>query len=229
MFVLERANSKVFVVAGAGVVRSILKAAHRSSSRYGLQTVPEIARAIPVNSRTSKDLLLVRQVLATREDLRWLDPRQQWFWLASVPRNPVVGCIKKLLQYASPLGLGDIERATKRLPRKRATPIPRQALIGFCRQAPFCRTDSDFVELVGSLGSAKLGEAEAKVCRILKRNKNELKFGCLETLSAAVGVTQSNLWRIVQYSPLIFRKAPRLYRLVTPRPNGADTLNARSA
>ena len=216
-FVLEETGGKLFVVARAGAVPAILKAAQRSSSRYGVQTVEEIGRAIAPDCGSANDRLLVRQVLETRDDLRWLDMRKQWFWLASVPRNPVVRCVKKILQFAGSVRVADIQRAIERLPRKRPTPIPSDALTAFCQQAPFCRVSEGVVERVGSSGAGKpLRRAEAKVCRILKRNGNELKFGCLESLCAAVGISRPNLWRIVQYSPLIFRRAPRVYSVITP-------------
>jgi len=230
-FELEQTGGKQFVVARAGVVRTILKAAQRSSSRYGVQTVAEICSAIAPDCRSASDRLLVRQVLETRDDLRWLDSRKEWFWLASVPRNPVVGCIKKLLQFAGCVRLADIQRANERLPRKRPTPIPRDALLAFCQQALFCRVGDGLVEWVGSLAATKpLRGAEAKVCRILKRNGNELKFGCLEALCAAAGISRPNLWRIVQYSPLIFRRAPRTYSVVTPSSRPAvDAVKERTA
>ena len=223
-FVLEEAAGKLFVVAEPGTVRSILKAATRSSRHYGLQTVAEICRAIAPDCHNAGRRLLVRQVLSTRADLRWLDASQQWFWLASVPQNPVVGCIKKLLQYAGSVSLADIQQATRRLPRKRAKPISREALLAFCQQAPFCRLRADSVGLAGSIEPGLVSRAEARVCRILRRNGNELKFGCLEALCAAAGVTRPNLWRILRYSPLIFRRAPQVYALVTAptsRPNAS--------
>jgi hypothetical protein len=229
-FVLEEADSKLFVVARAGVVHAILKAAQRSSSRYGIQTIEEICCAITPDCHSASERVLVRQVLETRGDLRWLDARKQWFWLASVPRNPVVRCVKKILQYVGFVRLADIQRAIERLPRKRPTPIPRDALNAFCQQAPFCRVSDGWVESVGSPGVAKpLRGAEAKVCRILKRNGNELKFGCLQALCAAVGISRPNLWRIVQYSPLIFRRAPRVYSVITASVRPIEPVKERSA
>jgi hypothetical protein len=229
-FALEQAGGKLFVVAGPGVVHSILKAAGRSSSRYGVQTVAEMCSAIAPDCRSASDRRLVRQVLETRNDLHWLDARAQWFWLASVPRNPVVGCIKKVLQFAGSVRLADIQRAVERLPRKRPMPIPREALIEFCLRAPFCRVGNGSVELVGPLGPAwLLSSAEAKVCRILQRNGNELKFGCLKALCAAAGVRKPNLWRIVQYSPLIYRPAPRVYSVITASSNPTEVVRGRTA
>ncbi len=233
-FALEETGGKLFVVGRAGMVRTILKAAQRSSSRYGVQTVEEICSGIAPECRSATDRVLVRQVLETRADLRWLDARRQWFWLASVPRNPVVRCVKKILQFAGSVRVADIQRATARLPRKRPTPIPRDALHAFCRQAPFCRVSgrgSDgLVEWVGSSGSVKpLRGAEAKVCRILKRNGNELRFGCLESLCAAVGISRPNLWRIVQYSPLIYRRAPRVYSVISASSRPIEPVKERTA
>ncbi len=170
-FTIEETGRQLFVVAGSGVIHSILKTAERASSRYGVQTVSEVCSAISRDCRRSKDRLLVRQVLKTRDDIRWLDAREQWFWLASVPRNPVVACIQKLLDYAGPASLSDIQRAIGRLPRKRKTPIQREAVAGFCRQAPFCRLRGESVALVAAFGKSKVvSGAEATVCQILERN-----------------------------------------------------------
>ncbi len=228
-FVLEEAGGKLFVVAEPGTVRSILKAATRSSRRHGLQTVAEICRALAPDCGGASGGPLVRQVLSTRADLRWLDARQQWFWLAAVPQNPVVGCIKKLLHFAGSVCLADIQQATRRLPRKRTKPISREALLGFCRQAPFCRLRADSIEPAGSIEPGLISRAEAKVCRILKRNGNQLKFGCLQASCAAVGVSRPNLWRILRYSPLIFRRAPQVYAVVTPATPGPSASTRGSA
>jgi hypothetical protein len=229
-FTLEETGGKRFVVTGAGVVGSILKAALRSSSRFGVQTVREMCVAIPPGLRTANDRLLIRQILGTRNDLRWLDDEEQWFYLASVPRNPIVACIKKLLSFASPVSPADIERATRRLPRKRKTPIPRAALIGLCRDAPFCRMRNGSVELVAAQGAVTpLDGAEGKVCRLLKRHGNELAFECLASLCESAGVTRANLWRIVLHSPLIYRKARKIYRLVTAQPPGLEPVSVRTA
>jgi Sigma-70, region 4 len=229
-FVLEQTSGKLFVVAGAGVVRAILKAAGRSSSRYGVQTVAEMCSAIAPDCRGASDRRLVREVLETRRDLRWLDAREQWFWLASIPRNPMVRCIKKLLQFAGSVRVSDIQRAVERLPRKRRIPVPLPALVELCAHAPFCRVCDGWVEIVGSLGPAKpLSGAEAKVCRILKRNGNELKFGCLEALCAAAGVSRTNLWRVVLYSPLIFRRAPHVYSVIAASSSKAEAFKEWTA
>jgi hypothetical protein len=229
-FTIEETGGKLFVVAGPGVVRSILKAALRSSTRYGIQTVSEVCTAIPLDCRRACDRILVRQILKTRNDTRWLDTREQWFWLASVPRNPVVACLKKLLHYASSVSIVDIHRAIGRLPRKRKTPIKREAVVGFCRQAPFCRLRNESVELVASFGAVKaLSSAEATVCRILKRNGNELRVDRLQELCASAGITKPNLWRIILYSPLVFRRASGIYRLVTASPGRAETVKRRTA
>jgi hypothetical protein len=214
-FTLEEAGDKVFAVLGPGVTRSILKAAQQSISHYGVQTVSEMCAAINPCHRTSRDRLLVRQVLETRSDLRWLDADQQWFWLATIPRNPVVRCIKKLLAYAGSVTFADLHRAVLRLPCQPTTPMPLEALTNFCRQAPFCRIRGGSVELEPSFRSENLlGRAEAAVCGILKGNGSELSLHHLETLCFSAGVKRPNLWRIVLHSPLIFRSAPRTYRLI---------------
>lgn len=215
-FTLEEGGGRLFVVVGPGVVRSIVKAVQRSSTRYGVQTVTDICASIAPGRRTSRDRTLVRQILATRPDVRWLDAQQEWFWLAALPRNPVARCVRKLLAFASPASFADVDRAIRRLPRQPKAPLPHEALISLCRQAPFCRVRSGSVELesVGR-GTKLVSHAEAAVCRVLRRHGGELPFERLRESCASAGVTHPNLWRIVLHSPLLFRSAPGTYRLIT--------------
>jgi hypothetical protein len=229
-FAVEKASGKWFVVAGPGMLRSILQAALRSSSRQGVQNVSALYSALPKKHRRRNDRLFIRQVLNTRRDIRWLDTAQETFWLASAPRNPMVRCLKKVLCYASLVTLADLHRAIGRLPAKRRVTLSRRQLNKFCEQVPFCRVANGYGERVGPLPAGNLiSEAERVVCRILRRNGNELSVGHLQSLCASAGVPKPNLWRIILYSPLIFKSAPRVYRVITDSSNGTEAAKRRTA
>jgi hypothetical protein len=215
--ILEETGGKLFVVAGAGVVRSIIKAALRASARQGVQNVSALSSAIPQIHRRRNDRLLIRQVLNTRRDIRWLDSTEETFWLASVPRNPMVRCLKKVICYASPVALSDLHRALGRLPGKRRATVSRELLIKFCKQVPFCLVTNGCVERVAQLAPGKLiSDSERIVCQILMQNGNALDIQRLRSLCAPAGIPKPNLWRIVLHSPLIFRLAPRTYSVIQP-------------
>jgi hypothetical protein len=217
-FTLEETGGKLFVVAGPGVVPSIIKAALRSSGRRGVQNVSALCSAIPAIHRRRSDRLLIRQVLNTRRDIRWLDSAEEAFWLASVPRNPMVRCLKKVICYVSPVALSDLHRAIGRLPPKQRATISRRVLTNFCRQVPLCRVTNGCVERVTQLAAGKLiSDTERIVCQILMQNGNQLAIERLQRLCASAGVSRPNLWRIVLHSPLIFRRAPRIYSVITAR------------
>jgi hypothetical protein len=216
-FTLEASGGKLFVTAGAGVVQSILQTALRSNSRRGIQNVSALCSAIPKRYRRRSDRLLIRQVLNTRRDIRWLDA-EETFWLASVPRNPMVRCLKKVMSYASPVALSDLYRAIGRLPAKQRATISRRLLLRFCEQSPFCRVANGQVERVMQLTAASfISDAERIVCQIIRKNGDKLSIERLQSLCAEAGVPKPNLWRIVLYSPLIFRPAPRVYSTITAK------------
>ena len=215
-FTLEEGGGRLFAVAGPGIVRSIVKAVQRSSTHYGVQRVTDICAAVAPRWCSSRDRALVRQILATRTDVRWLDAQQEWFWLADLPRNPIARCVQKLLAFAGPASFADVDRAIRRLPRQPTAPLPRAVLINLCRQAPFCQVRSGSVQLDYLFRPAKLvSRAEAAVCRVLRRHGGELPFERLRESCASAGVTHPNLWRIVLHSPLVFRSAPGTYRLIS--------------
>lgn len=229
-FTVEAAGEKMFIVAGPGVVRSVIKGALRSSTRHGIQTTSMLCSAVPAHRRRPHDSLFVRQVLNTRCDIRWLDAAEETFWLASVPRNPMVRYIRKVLCYANPVAVSDLHRAIGRLPAKRRTNLTRRLFGRFCEQLPFCRVANGLVERVGPLAAGDLiSDAERQVCRILHRNGNELSIERLQSLCDLAAVGRPNFWRIVLHSPLIFRSAPRTYRVITAKSNPTEAIKGRTA
>jgi len=229
-FTVEATGEQLFVVAGAGVARSIVKAALRASTRHGVQNVAALRSAIPPIHRRRNDSLFVRQVLNTRRDICWLDAREETFWLASVPRNPMVRCLKKVVCYASPVAISDIHRALGRLPTKQRSILSRSVVIAFCEQVPFCRVANGCVERISRLSNNNLiSDAERLVCQILRRNGNELSVDRLQSLCAVAGVPKPNLWRIVLHSPLVFRRAPRIYSLITATSAPINVVQGRTA
>jgi hypothetical protein len=229
-FTVEKTGRKMFVVAGPGVVRSVIKAAQRSTTHCGVQKVSALCSAIPQIHRRRNDRIFVRQVLNTRRDIRWLDADEETFWLASVPRNPIVQGLKKIVCYASPVAVSDVHRALGRLPAKRRSTLSRRLLIKFCEQAPFCRVADGCLERVAPLAASKLiSDAERLVCRILSRNGNELSVERLQNLCDLAGIGRPNFWRIVLHSPLIFRSAPRTYSAITARSSRTEAVRKRTA
>jgi hypothetical protein len=229
-FTLEETGGILFVVGFPGVIRSIMKAARRSISTQGIHNVSALCSAIPANHRRRNDRLFVRQVLNTRRDIRWLDADEETFWLASVPWNPMVRCLKKVVCYASPVAISDVHRALGRLPTKQRETITRRLLIRFCEQALFCRVANGCVERAAPLAASRLiSDAERIVCQILTHNGNELSFERLQSLCASAGVSKPNLWRIVLHSPLIVRSAPRIYSVITASSHSVEAVKERTA
>jgi hypothetical protein len=229
-FALEETGGKVFVVAGSGVVRSIIKGALRSTGRRGVQKVSALCSAIPEIHRRRNDSLFVRQVLNTRRDIRWLDSDEETFWLASVARNPMVRCLKKVMCYASPVAVSDLHRALGRLPSKQRASLSHRDLVRFCEQVPFCHVANGCVERVTPLvAGALISDAERIVCRILRGNGNELSLQQLQSLCVSAGIGTPNLWRILLHSPLIFRRARRTYSVITASSSPAVAVQERTA
>ena len=229
-FTVEEAGGKTFIVAGPGVVRSVIKAAVRASTRRGVQNIAALCSSIPRGHRSRNDRLFIRQVLNTRSDICWLDTAEETFWLASVPRNPMVWCLKKVICYASPVAVSDLERAIGRLPAERRTDLSRLLFVKFCEQTSFCRVTNGCVERVVPLGASNLiSDAERLVCRIIRRHGNELSVERLQSLCESAGVGRPNFWRILLHSPLIFRRAPGIYSVIAASSNPIVAIEGRTA
>jgi hypothetical protein len=212
-FQLHRIGDALFVGPIWQVARTILNTATKTVAHHGAARVSELRTEVSRSRRRGVDERLVRRILETRPDLRWLDDAGEWFWLTLVPRNRLLARVQKVLALRPHIHVSKLHEAISRarLPLR----PPEATLRSICAQLSWCRVNNQYVEsrVVLRMDDV-LGGAEAIVCVLLRDSGGVLPLVKLENLCLRRGVKKDNLWRILSYSPLIERSGKAMYSLI---------------
>jgi hypothetical protein len=204
--------------ASAGLPNAVFKFAQRAVRHRGAAKISD------VSSQTQKDVrglvkdAMVRDIVQTRQDFRWLDEDEGWFWLSALPHNLVVARIRKVLCVAPAISVAEMIRAISRDRRLPKFALPNAILLELCTQLPWCRVTGQGLEATAALDpAATLRGAEAVLFDILRSHGGPLSGEQLETLCLAAGIGQHNFLHLVSTSPILRRYAPRVYGPVGAR------------
>ncbi len=218
-FQLYRIGGDLFVGPVGQVARAILDTATKMVAHHGAARMSELRLEVSRSRRRAVDERLVRRILETRSDIRWLDDGGEWFWLTLVPRNRLLARVRKVLAVSPRIRVSTLHLAISRarLPLK----LPEAMLGSICAQLSWCRVNGQCVESRAVLRIEDvLAGGEALVCIFLRDHGGVLPLAELENLCLGSGVKKDNLWRILSFSPLIERSGKGMYSLVgaTPGP-----------
>jgi hypothetical protein len=212
-FQLNRIGDTLFVGPVWQVARIILKTAMKNVAHHGATRVSDLRLGVSRIRRRTVDEQLVRRILGTRSDVRWLDDTSEWFWLAMVPRNRLLARVRKVLAVCPQIHVSKLKEAISRA--RPPLRLPETTLRSICAQLSWCRVTGQCVEsrVVLRIDDV-LGEAEAIVCALLRDNGGPLPVTKLESLCWGRGVKEHNLCRILSVSPVIERFGKGIYGLV---------------
>jgi len=126
------------------VIETIVHAARRTIGHGGIATIGDVFAGLPEADQEDGHQF-VGEVLSGGEDFHWLDPTRVWFWLSSVPRNPVVRRIRKILSVANPVRIAALQAGIARDYRMRGCLAPAGVLLELCRQIPGLQVDGGAV------------------------------------------------------------------------------------
>jgi hypothetical protein len=212
-FQLHRVGGALFVGPVSHVARTVLNMAMKMVAHHGAVRVSELRPDISKSRGRTADERLVRRILETRPDVRWLDDAGEWFWLTSVPRNRLLARVRKVLAVCPRIHVSQLHRAISRA--HMSLRLPEAILRSICTQLSWCRMSGPFVEsrVVLRVDDVLRG-GEAIVCIFLQDHGGALPLAKLENLCFGRGVGRDNLWRILSFSPLIQRTGKGVYGLV---------------
>ena len=210
--------------------RRILGISRRAIEHWGCATVEDVIEQVQeaVHSETSDEDMprilqpsaaLVREVLGTQTELRWLDPERTWFWLAGMARNRLTNHVHKILFVAMELHINELRSAISRPHRMAGVAPPRAVLLELCRQLPNITVTGEIVKLDATIIPERiLSGTELCLWRILSRNDSIMDREGLETECMKEGMNQSTFYVYLGYSPIITRLARGVYGLVGAKP-----------
>jgi hypothetical protein len=129
-----------------------------------------------------------------------------------VGRNRLLTRIRKILAVQPRISLHALDHALAR--DYRPIVLPEPGLRSLCGQLPWCRVEGQYLKAASDLTQRKvLSGDEAIVCEALRSAGGVVPLKTLRQVCFAKGVGKSNLWRILQSSPVIRRVDKQLYGL----------------
>ena len=211
--IAELRGERVILARQNGSLNSIVRMARRTTSRWGVANVSEIAaegRSIQAGGRS-----VVANLLACGRSFHWLDQPGGWFWFTDIPKNPVVNRIRKILSVANPIGIAELRAGIARDQRMQGFSPPKEALLELCRQTPGLQVTENTVHAVPRIDPSEvLGDTEREIVRILNENGAVMARAEFETICLAAGVNRSTFYNYILHSPVISKFAPGRYGLI---------------
>ncbi len=152
--------------------------------------------------------------LRTRNDFRWLDEQQGWFWLSSVPRNRVLNQIEKILSVVRRINVSELRSGVSRNYRMEGFTPPSRVLLELCRQMPGYIVEDSYVMANPPLAMEEiLNGTEAVMAKVLIEHGPVLSREEFEKLCLENGMNRSTFYVYIGNSPIIERYARGVYGL----------------
>jgi hypothetical protein len=143
-FQLNRIGDALFVGPVWHVARIILNTAMKKVAHHGAARVSELRPRVSRSHRRAVDERLMRRILETRPDVRWLDDVGEWFWLTFVSRNRLLARVRKVLAVRPQIHVSKLHEAISRA--RPPLRLPENTLRSICAQLSWCRVNSQCVE-----------------------------------------------------------------------------------
>jgi len=199
----------------AGVdITQILQLARKAISHFGVTTIDDIAGEVAKGVSKSVSTELVRKAVSAQASFSWLDMASGWFWLKSIPRNPLLNDIEKILAVCQRIHVTELRSGVSRNPRRRGFAPPQRVLLALCAQAGSYKVIGNFVSAEPPLEFANiLPETEKAFVEAFRRIGPLVEVHKLEEECLRQGMNQTTFGIVLSSSPIISRFARCVYGL----------------
>lgn len=220
-FVITTIGESRFVIPkGMGnLPRIVNQISRKSIEHWGVATVADIVDQIDRGNYfdTLSEAIGEKAVinsLRTRSDFRWLDEKQGWFWLSSVPRNRVLNQIEKILSVVTRVNVSELRSGVSRNYRMEGFAPPAHVLLELCRQIPGYMVEDSYVMANPSLAMEEiLNGTEVLMAKVLIKHGPVLSREEFDKLCFENGMNRNTFSVYIGNSPIIERYAVGVYGL----------------
>ncbi len=214
----------------ADLPHQIARAAKVAVGSFGVATVADVraglAESLP---RHRVDQQLLRETLLTLPDFQWLDAKQQWFCLESLPQYGLPNMIEKVVSVAERIDVSRLRAALGRYRRNNRQLPPPGALLEYCRQMPNVRVEGDVVCAAPSLDwRTLLAGVEYGMVEVLKEFGPVMDRGEFEERCIARGMNRFSFNAILMCSPVVTQYGRSIYGLVAGKTDPKTVRQARA-
>ena len=195
----------------AHLIETIVRAGRRTIEHRGTATIGYVFADLGGSDQEGFHQF-VGDILSGEEDFHWLDPTGQWFWLSSVPRNPAVTRIRKILSVANPVRIAALQAGIARDYRMQGCVASLGVLLELCRQIEGLQVDADVVRATPPISrDSVLGNSEKRVLDLLATNGGLMRRANLASACREKGMNRSSFYGLVEHSPVIASYAPGVF------------------
>jgi hypothetical protein len=218
-FAIASCLDKQFLVHpdGGGVPKLAVSLAVKAVNKFGIANVADICAQVGEKAKHALPPNSVASILSLRADFGWVDRGKGWFWFASISRNRLRGVIRKILSVGNRVDVSELRAGISRCDRMDGFAPPRDILLQFCRQFPWCRVDGRRVWADPPIdwnSELKRATNEWAMCAVLKEGTPLKTVDKLEEECLSLGMNKHSFVLYLSRSPIILRYAPRIYGLV---------------
>lgn len=198
----------------AGLTKSLVSYTKKASRHWGALSIEELIAQFEDEKgiQVKKDFVI--SVLQSRQDFKWLDKPNEWFWLKTSVSTRVTNRIKKILSVAESISASDLRTCIRRDYQMEGYSPPKYVLIELCRQLPEYTVENEIITLDQPLKwEDVLDENEMLMVLVLKEEGPVLRREELEEYCLDLGMNRNTLNRYLSHSPIIFRYGYMVYGL----------------
>lgn len=197
-----------------GLSQSIVRRARKMVSHAGLGKVRDLCDRIGKEYGTPVENRVVTRVLQPLPSLRWLDERNERFFIADVPRNHLVTLVRKVLSVAPAIHVNEMRAAISSDFRDARFALPKSAVLEFCRIACGCRIEGDNIVADPPPRVAQvLSKGEQIAYSVLSEKGPLLHRADFERNCIERGMNSTSFAYYLGQLPIIARYGPDVYGL----------------
>lgn len=218
--------SRQSIAANHSKLLSIAKTEIRT---WGLALIDNIFQKARSSGIDATDSIL-RGILVERNDFRWLDDKEGWFWLKKVGKNRLFNQIEKVLQVTDSIDVANLRQAARRNYRMKGFAPPRAILLEYCEQHDDLEVNGHIVSLRSNYRPKRVfAETEALLIDILRANGSVMKREEFENQALLRGMNRTTFYVCLDNSPIITRFARGVYGLTgtTVQPGLIESLKPK--
>ncbi|MDY0168708.1 MAG: DNA-directed RNA polymerase subunit alpha C-terminal domain-containing protein [Thermoguttaceae bacterium] len=208
----------------------IAHAAKSAVGSFGAATVADVqAELAKERPRRRVCRQLLRETLTTLKDFQWLDARQTWFRLETLPQYGLPNMIEKVVSVAGRIDVSKLRGALGRYRRSgRDLPTP-SVLLAYCRQMPSVSVEGDTICAGPSLDwRTLLADVERTMIEVLKEFGPVMDRCAFEEQCIRRGMNRFSFNAILMCTPVVTQYGRSIYGVVAQKTDPNDVRRARA-
>ncbi len=208
----------------------IARAARAAVGSFGVANVAAVqAKLGKPRSRRRPSAKMLRETFSTLKDFQWLDARQYWFRLETLPQYGLPNMIEKVVSVAERIDVSRLRTAMGRYRRSGRGLPPPEPLLEYCRQMPSVRVEGSSVCAEPSLDwRTLLGGVERSMVEVLKEHGPVMDRAEFEEQCLRRGMNRFSFNAILMCSPVVTQYGRSIYGLVAQKTDPHTVRRARA-